>query len=918
MHKELKSLLKDQEFLTIEKEVTFFAHNIRLKRQEILYLMAGFLEAVLRDFKDTVKKEADGISWHYPHAELNFSATWSWDSQYENCEDIITAFERNESLFPLFALAEGIASLRTDRGLIPLSKQDLSLSRRESEEETPALSTTFKIKNKKPVISDFLCSALPNATVHSPGKVDEEETGTLFMLFHPLIFDTCTNSIFGSVGVSLVFPDSDTSKRVGEWTKNQQEEFWIEFLNQFKVTCKQLLKTAYEGQELFSETEIKERSLFDAEETEDNEVDASIITGSPESIIAPEAPPALPFLLAFQRDVKIDQFAMDLTTHLHKVRLPKKWPKKSWEELTDDEIRRLQAEEGNEAFTTSLKRYRGGRPALRSKAEKLLKIREGMTKQGYRFRDPSSGEEFLTKVFQIRDGYLEIGFSLYGLTSILTEEGRRKAREEAEKFQSSLFPEITQKIVARHKLLEDSHLMMQALMNCLAVNKTNEFSIPAEAFKVLLNIGNDPNWLGRIRGALYALANFKLRVKSFDLTPKYEAYGSYLNHYEYFGAGPGASGQGTFLLNLNPKFFRFFQIFESQKIRLENREVFRLDFTKHVPNEDFEQSVIYQTLADAGDAFYSSAAGLTETQRNLATFLTTQITRRKHPVSMILGNPSKRETFRLTARGFEELEHRIYDNSFCPLLPKGKEFEGALGRMKRYPESGWKLIGRQNETRTPNLLSEMGYDLAGGRAVATREKTVQKAIEDIKLVIEDYLEGLVTIYCEGHWIRINDAIHLPVPILRKTRWFLFLPKGWLNLRREKWEKTQKERALKGETPAAWKVTEDPQAARRAQNTIREGLQRENKVSLAEALWIRLYKKRKELKLSQAVVGKYFGVSQVKISHWEAGTEPDAHGKVKGKPISRELIPLVERWLELDIIPSKDELATRKNYRSGKR
>lgn len=917
MHKELKTLLKDQVFLTIEEEIKFFARNVRLQRQQILFLMAGFLESILRDFKDTVEKEADGISWHYPHAELNFSAPWNWNSKYKACEPVITAFERNESLFPLFALAEGIASLRTDRGLLPISKQDLSLSRRESEDETAALSTAFQIDNDQLLISDFLCSALPNATVHYAGAINKETTGTLFMLFHPLIFDTCTNSIFGSVGISLVFPDANTSNRVRAWDKTQQSEFWTKFSNQFKVTCKQLLQTASEGQELFSDTEIKERTLFDEENPENNTEDAPIIIGSPESIIAPEAPPALPFLLAFQRDVKIDQFAIDLTTHLHKVRLPKKWPKKSWEELTDDEIKRLQAEEGNEAFTSSLKRYRGGEPALRSKAEKLLKIREGMTKQGYRFRDPSSGEEFLTKVFQIRDGYLEIGFSLYGLTSILTEEGRRKAREEADKIKFSLFPDITQKIVARYKLLEDSHLMMQALMNCLAVNKTNEFSIPAEAFKVLLNIGNDPNWLGRIRGALYALANFKLRVKSFDLTPKYEAYGSYLNHYEYFGAGPGASGQGTFLLNLNPKFFRFFQIFESQTMKLKNREVVHLDFTQHVPNEDFEQSVIYQTLADAGDAFYSSAAGLSEPQRNLATFLTTQVTRRKHPVSMIFGDSSKRETHRLTARGLERIEPRIYDNSFCPLLPPGKEFEGSLGRMKRYPESGWKLIGRQNETRTPNLLTEMGYDIPDGRKPKAQSKMIIKAMKDLKLVIEDYLEGRLAIFSEGKWICIEDAMNLPMPTLRQSRWFPFLPKGWLNLRREKWEKTQEERAIRGETSAAWKVTEDPQEARRAQTTVREGLHKMSKISLAEALWIRLYKKRKELKLSQAVVGKYFGISQVKISQWEAGTEPDAQGNIKGKPISRELIPLVERWVELDIIPSKEELASRTNYRSGK-
>ncbi len=138
------------------------------------------------------------------------------------------------------------------------------------------------------------------------------------------------------------------------------------------------------------------------------------------------------------------------------------------------------------------------------------------------------------------------------------------------------------------------------------------------------------------------------------------------------------------------------------------------------------------------------------------------------------------------------------------------------------------------------------------------------------------------------------------------------------MRRKKWEKTQQERAKRGETSAAWKVTEDPQEARRAQTAIREGLHKMKRVSLSEPLWIRLYKKRKTLKLSQAKVGQFFGVSQVKVSHWEAGTEPDANGVVKGKPISRELIPLVERWVELDIVPSKEELASRKNRRSGKK
>jgi len=912
---ELRKLVGNREFRNFDAEVEFIACGLRTSRHLILERLAAFLEAIVSDFRSTIERKSDGISWAYPHAELNYSAPWRWSSSYDECESVLAAFERNEALYPLFALAEGGAILQTERGAVPLTKPDVSHSRRDSPEETPALSATFQLVDGRPAIVDFLCSSIPDVAVVADGKRGGEPEGSIFMLFHPFVFDSCRNTVFCSVEASLVFASSATAQDAATWSEERQRSFWDALVEQFVASCRQMAELAHASGEL----------LTDAPTTEGTETarPTSAPTdgpqqGAPEYIVAPDAPPALPFLLAFQRDVQVDQFAIDVTTHIHKVRLPKNWPEKSWEELVGDEIDRLHGDEGDEAFTTTLKRSRGGRPMLRSKAENLLKIREGMTKQGYRFRDPTSGEEFLTRVFQLRDGYLEIGFSLYGLTSVLTEEGRKRIREEAERASSCLFPDMAQKVVARHRLLEDSHLMMQALMSCLAMAKANEFRIPAEALKVLLNIGNDPNWLGRIRGALYALANFKLRVKSFNLVPRYEAYGSYLNHYEYFGAGPGGSGQGTFLLNLNPKFFRFFQIFESQKVRLDNREIVQLDFTRRIKHDDLEGDVIYQTLSDAGDTFYSSAAGLSESQRNLTTFLTTQITRRKHPVSMIFGNASKRETDRLMASGLERLEPRLYEHDFCPLIPEGKRFEGALGRMKRFPESGWRLFGLRRSSRTPCLMTEMGLDLPSTRTPAQRRRAIASAIDDIGVVVEEYLEGLVAVYIEGEWMSIAAARQLPDPILRKSQWFPFLPQGWIHLRRRKWEHTQEERAKRGETPAAWKVTEDPGEAKRSHAAIREGRHISPSLSLSEPLWARLIKKRKELGLSQAQVGEIFGVSQRTVSLWEYGTEADASGRVRGKPISRELIPLVERWIEVGVKPSEEELHSRKTRQRGKR
>ena len=84
------------------------------------------------------------------------------------------------------------------------------------------------------------------------------------------------------------------------------------------------------------------------------------------------------------------------------------------------------------------------------------------------------------------------------------------------------------------------------------------------------------------------------------------------------------------------------------------------------------------------------------------------------------------------------------------------------------------------------------------------------------------------------------------------------------------------------------------------------------------LRIRLRAARLERKLSLAEVGRLFGVSHAAVSTWETGTEPDMEGKVHGKPIPAELVPLVLRWVETGEAPSPSELAARKNTRGGRK
>jgi hypothetical protein len=57
---------------------------------------------------------------------------------------------------------------------------------------------------------------------------------------------------------------------------------------------------------------------------------------------------------------------------------------------------------------------------------------------------------------------------------------------------------------------------------------------------------------------------------------------------------------------------------------------------------------------------------------------------------------------------------------------------------------------------------------------------------------------------------------------------------------------------------------------------------------------RLRATRRAWGLSLAAVGALFGVSDVMVSSWEAGPEPDHTLTVHGRPIPSELVPLLQR------------------------
>ena len=142
--------------------------------------------------------------------------------------------------------------------------------------------------------------------------------------------------------------------------------------------------------------------------------------------------------------------------------------------------------------------------------------------------------------------------------------------------------------------------------------------------------------------------------------------------------------------------------------------------------------------------------------------------------------------------------------------------------------------------------------------------------------------------------------------------------NWREIRMRKWEAHMRERAARGEAPCAWKATVDSAQAARAQEetvaaTVPSGTPLASDGGLLRR---RLRATRLERKLALAHVAGLFGVTRQALSTWELGPKADNRGRIRGKPIPRELVPLVWRWVETGVLPSQEELAARRTARTG--
>ncbi len=610
-----------------------------------------------------------------------------------------------------------------------------------------------------------------------------------------------------------------------------------------------------------------------------------------------------------------DVDSMDLIRQSHHVRfLRRDWSRlPRWEQLVDKEKRRILQQEGEDAFVDLRqqekdpeargpllkKRYSKKGPviSLTGEAQQRLRICEGL-REGFRERDPSTGEEYIVRLYRAGSGFLEVALNLGGAR---TDEWAKATLGSEDDRQLDLFGANSR---ARH--LRNVRDVIEAVYGQIFRQHQNPVVIPARAFRTLFAAEDEKNWKQAVDRTLQALVRFSFKLEAHDMSGKLKGGGVFLAHWLYDGRGAGDHGEGLYYLEVTNGFLGCLRAFESDKWKLRaDRELTHFSFRRL--NKEQRQALGWgegretkeaYVHIDAGSVFYNAAAGLTPRQKNLVGVLESELTLRRDPTTRA------RSDIRLAAKDKDAGEPRLYGSDFCPLLPKGKSFHGALGHFAKNPEVGRSLrgtarrAGKSGGAHHEGLLRVLGYQLPRGPAVFRRKAVVGEALEDFKAVVVDYLGGIVAVKMGDEWKSFDDALSLPEhELLDRSRFYFFLPEDWRQQRRAKWEEA-----------TGYRATEDEAEARKTREELAgDAAEQPGKTPLRH----RLRKARMERRLKQIEVGKLFGVSQTMVWKWEVGPE-------KGKPIPAELVPLVQRWIETAQAPSKSELEARKTTRSGVR
>lgn len=220
-------------------------------------------------------------------------------------------------------------------------------------------------------------------------------------------------------------------------------------------------------------------------------------------------------------------------------------------------------------------------------------------------------------------------------------------------------------------------------------------------------------------------------------------------------------------------------------------------------------------------------------------------------------------------------KERHYITQFCPLIPDGTFFHGALGHFTQSPEGGWKMAGKHNETRRTNysLLEFMGIELPGGNAQERRDEATLQGFRALRRVVVDLGEGLLAIRLGGKWHDLGAPMEEAklLHLLREGRIFPFFSPGWLDRIRAAYEvkaRVKLPKSAEEAHAARWKKPKADEDGFPFTVRFQAALERRN--------------------LTQAQAAAELGVSKMTVSRW-----------IRGMAISQESAAKVREWMDKD-------------------
>lgn len=783
--------------------------------------------------------------------------------------------------------------------------------------------------------------------------------GSVVFMIHNLVVDEDLGEAYFPIVTGLSFVPADVDLKTvdwkgtspspwepASWDEEERKELWENLLGPILEYLQKTLQEETQKPDGKIEPTTADAVVPPAAAQEPSDRSVALEPyGSP--------PPERRYLL--DAPTRIDREALVLVAHVGTLNLPRSWKNvKPWSELEKNEVQRLRDEMGDEAFKDLRKESKNpnahGRLLVKktnAKGETEIKLAkeaedallETVGYRGFRkvVRDPDGlSREYLIKRFRAGSGYIEARLSWYGQTWPLVDEGREERKKTLQELQEKarqgvLFDKLSEdqqkELDGRLRLMEsirDAQEVMISILERFGAYRENPLRVPAWNLRTLLECENDPNGFRRVEGCLRALQEVRFFSKATKIPGiSHEAFGSFLGEVRFVPGGPGRHRDGDYYLSISPAFIGCLKVWQTAHYQIREPHKLLFDWSRKLTKEEkknLKGSEYVKGFSSLG-SYYDRARGFTSHQRDLRRWIESEITRKKDGTKK--GSPSVRVS--LNAKDADE--PRSYNSAFCPILPAGKFFHGALSHFGgTRGEHGRTLYGtptaatKTSGAHKAGLLRVMNYSLPPGDAKGKRQEIARKALQDMRAVVEEAFGGVVAGCYEGRWISLKDAETLPVDaLLKKVTWFLFLALDWRERIPKEVEEYHEKRRQRGDVDYRVKVTEDRGLVERTE--AERGLPEDVTGPSGESLWIRLYSVRRKRNLSQKAVGQIFGVSQAVANYWERGTEPGEDGKVPGRPIPADVAPLIVRWVETGETPTAVELAAinaRRQNKPGKK